>query len=157
MSACRQSARRCLIGRSFTLDADLDLAKGEASGVVLALASRLGGWSLWLDHGKPTFTWSRSTDPEEIVHIRAASALPAGATKLTMRFAVRGMGGPAEVILSNGGQEVARGMLPGSILMPAGGGETMDIGRDLGVPVTDYPTALGAIEGDVRHVGIAFD
>ena len=145
------------IGRSFTLDADLALAKDNASGVVMALASRLGGWSLWLDRGKPVFTWSRSTDPEEIVTIRSAAALPAGAGKLTMRFATRSPGGPADVVLSSNGQELARGALPGSILMPAGGGETMDVGRDLGVPVADYPTAGGAIEGDVRHVSITFD
>ena len=46
---------------------------------------------------------------------------------------------------------------PQAMLMPAGGGETLDVGRDLGVPVTDYATPHGAIEGDVPHVSIDFD
>ncbi|MGE3692333.1 MAG: arylsulfatase, partial [Novosphingobium sp.] len=145
------------IGRSFTLEADLALDKPDSSGAVLALASRFGGWSLYLDQGKPAFVWARSTDPEEIVHVRATRALPQGASKLTMRFAVKGMGGPVDVVLSSNGEELARGSLPGSIVMPAGGGESMDIGRDLGVPVTEYRTPLGAIEGDVPHLSITFD
>lgn len=32
--------------------------------------------------------------------------------------------------------------------------ETMDFGRDIGVPVTQYLTAHGRIEGQVRHVSI---
>jgi arylsulfatase len=33
----------------------------------------------------------------------------------------------------------------------------MDIGRDIGVPVIDYPTRRGAIEGDVPHVSVTFE
>ena len=42
-------------------------------------------------------------------------------------------------------------------LSAPGGGETLDIGRDLGVTVTDYATPRGAIEGDVSHVRVDFD
>ena len=41
--------------------------------------------------------------------------------------------------------------------MPAGGGETLDIGRDLGVTLTNYATPHGEIEGDIPHVSIDFD
>jgi arylsulfatase A-like enzyme len=146
-----------LFGRSFTLNADLLLDKGDSSGAVVALASRFGGWSLYLDKGRPAFTWARSTDPSEIRTVRADRALPPGTGKLTMRFAVQRPGGPAEVVLSSAGQELARLPLPGSILMPSGGGETLDVGRDLGVTVTDYATPRGRIEGDVPHVSIDFD
>ena len=145
------------IGRPFTLEADLALDRGDASGVVMALGSKFGGWSLHLDGGKPVLTWARSTDPQEIAEVRGSKALPQGAGKLTMRFVPRGPGKGAEVVLSAGGEELARGSLPSAILMPAGGGETMDIGRDLGVPVTAYPTPGGAIEGDIPHVSITFD
>ncbi len=52
---------------------------------------------------------------------------------------------------------LARGTIPSNTLSPAGGGESFDIGRDLGVTVVDYKTPRGAIEGDVPHVVIEFD
>lgn len=38
--------------------------------------------------------------------------------------------------------------------MTGGSGEMVDVGRDTGVPVTDYASPAGAIEGDVRHVNL---
>ncbi|RZK00149.1 MAG: arylsulfatase [Novosphingobium sp.] len=146
-----------LIARSFTIDADLKLDSAAASGVVLALGSKFGGWSLYLDQGHPTFTWARSTDPREISQLRAESALPQGASKLRLRFATKMMGGPATVTLSAGERNLGEIKLPTSFLMPSGNGETLDIGRDLGVTVTDYRTPQGAIEGDIPHVSIDFD
>ncbi|MEW9856389.1 arylsulfatase [Novosphingobium sp. M1R2S20] len=146
-----------LFGRSFTLDADLVLDKADSSGAIVALASRFGGWSLYLDQGRPAFTWARSTDPNEIRTVKADKALPRGKTQLTMRFAVAQPGGPAEVVLSSSGREFGRVSLPASVLTPAGGGEMLDIGRDLGVPVTEYVTPRGRIEGDIPHVSVTFD
>ncbi len=143
--------------RSFTLDAELVLDKPDASGAIVAWGSRFGGWSLWLDHGRPAFTWSRSTDPEEIASVVSEKALPPGKTTLRLRFAAQGFGKPADTILSSGGEELARVAIDVPILMPAGGGETLDVGRDLGVPVTNYATPHGQIEGDVPHVSIDFD
>jgi hypothetical protein len=143
--------------RSFTLSADLRLDSSAASGVVLAYGSRFGGWSLYLDNGRPAFVGARSTDPKEISRIVANRALPQGQSKLTMRFAVEKMGGPATVTLSASGAELGTVQLPTSMLMAAGNGETLDVGRDLGVPVTDYSTAHGVIEGDIPHVSIDFD
>ena len=74
-----------------------------------------------------------------------------------MRFAVDKPGGPATVTLSSGGAKLASVRLPTSVLMAAGNGESLDIGRDLGVTVTDYRTPHGMIEGDVRHVTFDFD
>ncbi len=143
--------------RSFTVEADLRLASATASGAVMAYGSRFGGWSLYLDQGRPMFVGARSTDPKEISHVRAEEALPQGATKLQMRFAVEKTGGPAVVTISVAGKELAKGQLPTSMLMAAGNGETLDIGRDLGVPVTEYRTPQGAIEGDIPHVSLTFD
>ncbi len=86
--------------------------------------------------------------------VTATAALPQGASKLTMRFLPLGPGKGAEVVLSAGGAELARVTTPHAMLMPAGGGETFDVGRDIGVTVTDYATPHGAIEGDVPHVSV---
>lgn len=145
------------LGRSFTLDAQLDLASGKASGAVVALGSRFGGWSLYLDEGRPAFVWAISTDPQEITSGRSQNALPAGQSKLTLRFETVQPGGPAQVTVSAAGKEYLRLDLPVNFLMPAGNGETLDVGRDLGVPVAEYRTPYGAIEGDIPHVRITFD
>ncbi len=146
-----------LIARSFTLTADLRLDTAASSGVVAAMGSQFGGWSLWLDHGRPNFTWARSTDPKEITQIRADRTLPTGSSKLTLRFASQGPGKGAEIIISADGTEFARGAVPLNYFAPAGGGETLDFGRDLGVIVTPYPTPRGAIEGDIVHVVVNLD
>lgn len=148
------SAEPRLVGRSFTVDADLVLDKPAASGAVLALGSHFGGWSLYLDQGRPVFVWARSTDPAETTRIASDKALPAGASTLRLRFAVEGRGGPAEVILSSGGEELARGRLASSVLMPSGNTESLDVGRDIGTTVTAYRTPHGIIEGEIPHVRI---
>ena len=144
-----------LAARNYTVRADLVLDKADASGVVLAWGSKFGGLSLYLDHGHAAFTWAKSTDPAEMALVRSATTLPQGKVRLTLRFETTATA--ANVILSSNDVEIARGPLPAKALQPSGNGETLDIGRDLGVPVTSYATPFGEIEGDVPHVSIDFD
>lgn len=146
-----------LSGRAFTVEADVRLDKDAASGVVMAIGSRFGGWSLHLDQGRPTFSFARSTDPREISNIAADRPLPPGATTLRLRFTPMKEGTGARISIEADGQAIAQGQSSSSVMMPAGGGESLDIGRDLGVPVTSYATAQGTIEGDVRRVVVTFD
>ena len=146
-----------LMARSYTVEATLELDSTDASGVVLALGSHFGGFSVYLDEGRPAFTWAKSTLPDEIVTVISGSKLADRNTVLTMRFETGRPGGPADVILSAGEREYARATVPQNLLMPAGGGETLDIGRDLGVTVTDYKTPHGRIQGDIPHVVVTFD
>ncbi|PLK26937.1 arylsulfatase [Novosphingobium sp. TH158] len=143
--------------RRFTISADLRLDKAEASGVVLAWGSKFGGLSLYLDGGRPAFAWAKSTDPREMATLRAEGRLPQGGAKLTLRYEPKAGADSATVILSANGSEIARGDMPTRIVTPAGNGETMDIGRDLGVPVTAYATPFGEIEGDIPRLAIDFD
>jgi hypothetical protein len=146
-----------MVMRNFTVEADLVLDSANASGVVLAFASRFGGWSLYLDEGRPAVFWSRSTDPAEQASVVADKALPSGKSTLTMRHETTRPGAPAEIVLSSGGEEFARLKLATNLLFPAGNGEMMDVGRDRGSTVTDYKTPHGEIEGDIPHVRVEFD
>jgi arylsulfatase A-like enzyme len=143
--------------RPFTVEADLVLDSAEASGAVVALASRFGGWSLYLDKGRPALFWSRSTDPAEQFSVKSDKTLPAGKSTLRMRHETTRPGAPATIVLSSGGVEFARLALPTNLLFPAGNGEMFDIGRDRGSTVTDYNTPGGRIEGDIPHVRVDFD
>lgn len=115
-----------------------------------SVASTVSRRIWWLSHTKAPLDARLSANS-------TAQPLPKGATQLTMRFAVEKMGGPAQVTLSAKGNELARVDLANSLLLAAGNGETLDVGRDLGVPVTRYRTEHGAIEGDVRRVSFDFD
>ena len=143
--------------RSFTVEADLVLDSATSSGAVVALGSRFGGWSLYLDKGRPALFWSRSTDPAEQFSVRSDKTLPAGKSGLRMRHETTRPGAPATIVLSSGGVEFARLALPTNLLFPAGNGEMLDIGRDRGSTVTEYNTPGGRIEGDIPHVRVDFD
>ena len=142
------------IGHSFDLDADLVLDSNTASGVVVAFGSQFGGWSLYLDKGRPTFTYARSTKPSDIFTASSTASLLKGAAKLRVHFLAEGIGKGARVQLFSGEKMVAEGEIARTFIIPASLGEMMDVGRDTGVPVTSYVTPHGAIEGDVRHVTI---
>lgn len=58
--------------------------------------------------------------------------------------------------LSADGAELAKVQPPTSLLMAAGNGENLGIGRDVRVTVTDYRTSHGMIEGDIPYVSIDF-
>jgi len=152
----RASSGPMFVGRSFTLDADFTLDKAQASGAIFALGSRFGGWSLYLDQGRPSLVYAYSTKPADITHIAATRPLPKGAGHLRMTFAAEGLGKGGEVQLLVGDAVVARGHVPKAIFTAAGNGEMLDVGRDTGVPVTDYRTPHGRLEGDVSHVALRF-
>lgn len=139
-------------GRSYTLEADIVLHKAEASGVILAAGSHFAGLSLFLDQGKPTFVYARSTKPEDIFRIASDQALPAGKNRLSLQFDARGVLEGGMATISANGRELAKGNVGISFLTTAGPIETLDIGRDLGVTVTEYATPRGALEGDVPHL-----
>lgn len=145
-----------LLARSYTLVADYTLDSDAASGVLVALGSKFGGWSLYFDEGRPAFRWARSTDPQEIVSWIAEDAAVASGS-LQMQFATMFPGAPAEVIISQGGVELGRVALPTNFFVPAGNGEMLDVGRDTGVTVLDYSTPHGTFEGDISRVVVDFD
>lgn len=141
-----------LAGRSFTITADLNLPE-RADGVVVAFGSHHGGWSLYLDGGRPILHYAASPRPEDQFVIGAGEALPKGRSTLRVDFDrdsdTPPVGGTAKVKLGIGDKVVAQGDVGRTILSAAGLGETFDTGQDTGVLVTDYPrgsTLVGNIE-----------
>lgn len=144
------------VASSFKLDASLTLDKNAASGAVVAIGSHFAGWSLYLDRGRPTFVYARSTKPEDITTIASSTKLSSGSTRLGLNFNLNQPGGKASVQILESGKIVAEGDIPQTFLIPAGLGEMLDIGRDTGVTVTRYRSPLGTIEGNISHVGFTF-
>ncbi|MDG2003469.1 MAG: arylsulfatase [Novosphingobium sp.] len=143
-------------GRSFTIDAQLRPSRHNSSGVILATGSHFGGFSLYLDKGRPTFTYAASTRPEHTVTIAATEPLVAGTERIRLRFTFHGRDTGATIELLSGNTSLASGHIVTMFPIAAGTGEMLDIGRDSGGPVTSYVKPHGKFEGDVPHVRITF-
>jgi len=150
-----QAAAPAFAGRSFTLDADLTL-DDKASGVVVANGSMFGGWSFFLDQGRPTLVQAFSQKPEDQTRIAADAPLGGGQHHLRLAFKTEGAAPltPAAVQIFDGDRMIAEGRLPKTIMTTAGIGETFDIGRDTGVPVTTYRSVDGRLEGRIARVHV---
>lgn len=145
------------LNRSFTLKADLSLDGQGASGVVMALGSRFAGWSLFLEQGRPVFVFARSVKPQDTTRIAASEPLSKSLTSLELRFTATGPGRPARAEISSGGKVLAAADIAANFFLPLGVGERFDAGRDTGVPVTDYRSPLGALEGNIRHISVEYE
>lgn len=144
------------IGRSYTLDASLVLAKPHSSGAIFAYGSRFGGWSFYLDDGRPSIVYALSTRPEDITKISANGPLPQGPANLRMTFDTKGIANDANIQILNNGKVIASGHIPKTFIAAAASSDMLDVGRDTGVPVTDYRTPHGQFEGKVSHVSLTF-
>lgn len=142
-------------GRSFTLTAEFTPRQEKSSGVIVAYGSHFAGWSLYMEEGRPVFTYARSTKPDDIVTIRAAREMKSG-EPLTLRFETAGPGRPATAQVLTGKEVLAQGSMARTFVFPAGLGETLDLGRDRGVDVTEYPHG-DAFDGTIAHVHVELD
>jgi arylsulfatase A-like enzyme len=145
-----------LFARDFSITADLSVTTDSASGVILAMGSWFGGWSFYLDEGRPVAFHAFSQRPEDQFTIMADRAIDAGAVQLEFRFEYDGGGinkGGTLSIFNDGGL-IAQGWIERTISIPAGLGETMDTGRDTGVPVTSEKAGQTAFEGEIHEVRV---
>ena len=125
--------------RSFSITADIVVPKAGGEGAVVASGSRFGGWSFFLDRGRPVAVHAFSQQPQHQYRIAAKDRLPAGPVQLRFDFDyARGPGQGGTLRISANGREMASGTVDRTILVAAGLGETFDIGRDTGAPVIDY-------------------
>jgi len=121
-----------IYNHSYAISADLVIPPGGADGVIVAEADHLGGFSLYVDDGRLTHTYSMMG--VFVYRQRAEERLPEGEVTVRMDFAADApkpaTGG--EVTLSINGREVARGRMDHTVPFRFSGYAGMDIGRDNG-------------------------
>lgn len=126
-----------LKNQSHTIDAEIDVPKGGANGVIIAQAGRFGGWSLYVKDGKPTYTYNFLGMQRYTV--TASKPLPAGKSTLRFDFAYDG-GGPGKggtgSLLVNG-QKVGEGRIERTQPGFFSADEGVDVGEDGETPVTE--------------------
>lgn len=140
------SAPQFLSGKSWTLEAELNVPADGGRGVIAAFGGRAAGWSLYIDaDAKPSLTYRVFDLPG--LKLLAAQRLAPGRRLLSMTFDSDGgrPTGGGTIRLAADGKELARGRLDHTpAMINPGGIETFDVGIDSGSPVEDYPAEAQA-------------
>jgi arylsulfatase A-like enzyme len=141
--------------RSLSITADVEIPQGGANGVIISQGGRVGGWSLYLKDGKPTYHYNfvgmqRFT-------VAAKEPVPPGKATIRFEFAYDGGGvgkGGLGTIFVNG-TKVAEGRIDRTEPFIFSADETADVGRDDGMPVSeDYKLGDNAFTGKIDKVTI---
>ncbi len=139
---------------SYTISADLVVPDGGAEGVIVAEADHLGGFSLFVQDGKLTHTYSMMG--VFIFRQQATEPLPAGEVNVRMEFAADApkpaTGGQVTLYVND--RAVGGGRMDHTVPMRFSGYAGMDIGRDNG-GVVDRSYASKApfpFNGTIRKV-----
>jgi len=115
--------------KSKTITANLEL-NGNDRGVILTQGGRFGGWALYMDDGKPTYTYNYFG--LESYTVQSKSALKKGATEVKLDFEYDG-GGPGKgglAVLYVDGEKVAEGRIERTQPAIFSADETADVGQD---------------------------
>ncbi len=122
--------------RSWSLTAELVVPNGGADGVIAAEADYLGGYSLYILHGKPAFTYSLMGI--KVTTLTSKAPIPTGEVRLRYEFVADrpgtlGGGGTSRLFINN--EKVAEGRLEHTVSLQFSAYAGFDIGKDNGVPV----------------------
>lgn len=138
----------------FTLEADITVPEAGGEGVILAAGSYFGGWSFYLQDGKPVaFASTSPLGSNGQARVAAQQALTPG--RHTVRFELQHDGKTAgEMTIFVDDQQVAIGQITQRPYIIAGNGETIDTGRDTNVPVSKDYEDEGVFNGDIHKITI---
>jgi arylsulfatase len=123
--------------RSSTITAEVEIPQDGANGVIVAQGGRFGGWSLYLEDGRPAYAYNWVG--LEHYTVAASDPVPAGKATISVDFAYdgggRGKGGTAT--LSINGRKVAEGRIVKTVPSLFSLDEGADVGMDDDTPVTE--------------------
>ena len=154
MSGLMENAFINVKNRSFSVTAEVAIPASGATGVVLAQGGRFGGWSLWLQDGRPRFSYNFLGI--ERYEVAAGSPLSPGEQVLRFDFAYDGgkpgAGGLGR--LSLGGTTLAEGRIDRTQPFIFSGDEGADVGEDLATPVSEEYQVPATFNGTIRKITI---
>jgi hypothetical protein len=122
--------------RSSTIVADVAL-QGDDSGIILAQGGKFAGWALYMNDGKPAYTYNWFG--LERYTIESANAIDGDEAEIKVDFNYDGGGAGkgATVSIFVDGQEVAKGRVEKTVPSVFSADETADVGRDDATQVAD--------------------
>jgi len=141
--------------RSYAVTADIVVPEGGGHGTIVAQGGAFGGWSLYLNNGRPAHCYNLFGLQQFKVH--GEDPVPEGKHQVRMEFAYDGggLGKGGTVTLYVDGAEVADGRVDATVPLVFSADETTDVGTDSATPVTDdlSPDEV-AFTGRVRWIQI---
>lgn len=144
--------------RSWEITVDADVTQGQ-DGMLITEGGRTCGFALYVKDGRLTYDYNFSDTA--LYRVAAPAPLPSGPVKLAARFDYDGkapgdIGKGGLLELSVNGHEVARGRVERTCGVIYSFFETMDIGLDLGSPVSDAYTPPFDFSGKIKRVTVQF-
>ncbi|MDF2979861.1 MAG: arylsulfatase [Actinomycetospora sp.] len=134
------------------VDGELD---ADSEGVIVAQGGRFGGWALYCREGRPCYVYNYFGI--RVHTVGAEEPMTPGRHEVRMDFCYDGggLGRGGEVVLSVDGAKVASGVVDTTVPYYFSFDETLDVGVDLGTPVSDdYPAVGNEFTGTVHTVRI---
>jgi arylsulfatase len=129
-----------ILGRSFTITANIEVPKGGGNGMLVTEGGHFGGYGLYLVAGKPVFTYNLLALKN--YKWQGKDALAEGKHTVVFDFVYDGpgFGKGATGVMTVDGKEVARQQIPNSIPFIMTLDETFDVGVDTrtGLDDKDY-------------------
>jgi len=140
---------------SFEIVAELEAGDTPLNGVIVSQGGRFGGWSLYVEDGKPIFTYNYVGIDR--FSATADAKLPGGKSTVKMDFAYDGgdpgSGGTATLYIN--GKSVGSARVEQTEFSIFSADETASVGVDLETPVTeDYTLASSKFTGTIDKVTI---
>ena len=144
-----------ILGRSYTIDADVEVPEGGGNGMLVTAGGRWGGYGLYLLKGKPVFNYNMLTLAQ--YRWEGQQALSAGKHKIVFDFTYDGPGiaKGGTGVLKVDGAVVATQKTPNSIAFLQVADETFDVGVDTRTSVNenDYQVPF-AFNGKVAKLTV---
>jgi arylsulfatase A-like enzyme len=138
-----------------TIDADIP---ADANGVLYALGGFSAGLSCYVQDG--VLSYEYNLFEIQRTQIKAKEKLPGGKAKIevTTKYVEKKSAGPLEVTIQVNGKEVAEGQVPVSAPLGFTANDCLDIGTDLGSPVSldYYDQAPFKFNGEIEKVHIGY-
>jgi len=144
-----------VLGRSYAIEAHLEVPDGGAEGVIVANADFIGGFALWVDGSRKLHHTYSFLGVETYKQV-STQAIPTGEVTVRMLFEADepkpGTGG--HVSLWAGDERIGEGDMPKTVPVAFSSYAGMDVGRDNGLVVDrDYEdNAPYAFTGTVKEV-----
>ena len=142
--------------RSHTVTAEVEISEGNNDGVIVAQGGRFAGWSLYVKDGIAKYV--HNFFDMEYSFVEASEKLPIGTVNVRYHFdfdgGQPGAGGTGWLYYNE--QLVGEGRITKTVPFVFSADETLDVGGDLALPVTDdYPEGeKNKFQGKIHWVRI---
>lgn len=121
---------------SFTIDANVNL-KGNDRGIILTQGGKFGGWALYMNNGKPAYTYNYFGLESYTVESPNTISNPNAEIKLEFAYDGGGTGKGGIATLFVDGKQVASGRVEKTQPAVFSADETADVGKDDATQVAD--------------------